>query len=138
MPRYPVSLKGSLKHVDNESRKEALRSNCSLKRMVDTSTIFRIIDSLLKPVAAGAYLIWLPSNLHAYKIALKHNEENLNIVRSLVKYDLFEGMHLKMLKWILCVHNPSHSKKSSQHGKHGSVSASSDDLMLNSCLIPVW
>ena len=60
------SLNGSFKHAIDELRKKALRAFFFIRRIVDTralttSTMLKLIYSLVKPVAMYACQIWLPS-----------------------------------------------------------------------------
>ena len=108
------SLNGSFKHAINELRKKALRSFFSLKRMVDTraltcSTMLKLIDSLVKPVATYACQIWLPSTNILKAMAKPHNcSQHRNLARIASK-DSFESTHLKLLKWVLGVHKKTNN-----------------------------
>ena len=99
------SLNGSFKHAIDELRKKALRAFFSIRRIVDTralktSTMLKLIDSLVKPVAMYACQIWLPSTAIVKEMA---KPDCFNVPQCATK-DAFEITHLKMLKWILGVH----------------------------------
>jgi hypothetical protein len=92
------SLNGSFNCAMNELRKKALRAFFSIRRMVDTralttKSMLKLIDSLVKPVAAYACQIWLPSTKMAKEMA--HDRTLL---------ELQQRTHLKMLKWVLGLH----------------------------------
>ena len=58
------ALNGSFKHAMDELRKKALRAYFSVRRIVDTralttTTILKLIDSLVKPVSMYACPVWL-------------------------------------------------------------------------------
>ena len=60
------SLNGSFKTAIDELRKKALRAFFAIRRMVDTralttSTMLKLIDSLVKPVALYSCQVWLPT-----------------------------------------------------------------------------
>ncbi len=101
------SLNGSFKHAINELRKKALKAFFSIKKMVDTralttSTMMKLIDSLVKPVATYACPIWLPST-NILKEMARNSKRQCNLARIAAK-DSFETTHIKMLKWIIGVH----------------------------------
>ena len=104
------SLNGSFKHAIDELRKKALRAFFSIRRIVDTralttSTMLKLIDSLVKPVAMYACQIWLPSTA-IMKEMIK--PDCYNVPQCAAK-DAFETTHLKMLKWILGVHKKANN-----------------------------
>ena len=60
------SLNGSFKRAIEELRKKALRSFFSIRRMINTSalttsTMLKLMDTLIKPVASYGCPTWLPS-----------------------------------------------------------------------------
>ena len=104
------SLNGSFKHAIDELRKKALRAFFSIRRILDTralttSTMLKLIDSLVKPVAMYACQIWLPST-GIMKEMIK--QDCYNIPQCATK-DAFETTHLKMIKWILGVHKKTNN-----------------------------
>ena len=70
------SLNGSFKQAIDELRKKALRSFFSMRRIIDTralstSTMLKLIDSLVKPAATYGCPVWLPSTNIAKSILSK-------------------------------------------------------------------
>ena len=105
------SLNGSFKQAIEELRKKALRSFFSIRRMINTSalttsTLLKLIDALIKPVATYGCPIWLPST-NVIK-ALLSPEQPLTLPKAAGK-DSLETTHLKMLKWILGIHCKSNN-----------------------------
>ena len=99
------SLNGSFKHAIDELRKKALRAFFSIRRIVDTralttSTMLKLIDSLVKPVAMYSCQIWLPATAIMKEIT---KPDCTNVPQCAAK-DAFEITHLRMLKWVLGVH----------------------------------
>ena len=72
-------------------------------RALTTSSMLKLIDSLVKPVATYACQIWLPSTQIAKSMVLTGQQGKSSLPSSAPK-DLLETTHLKMLKWILGVH----------------------------------
>ena len=99
------SLKGSFKLAIEELRKKALRAFFSIRRIVDTralstSTMLKLVDSLIKPVALYSCQVWLPTTNIMKELT---KSTNRNLLHAATK-DAFETTHLKVLKWILGVH----------------------------------
>ena len=105
------SLNGSFKQAVEELRKKALRSYFSIRRMIDTralttSTLLKLIDSLVKPVATYGCPIWLPSTTLIKTLVAQDSSKTLP--KAAAK-DQLETTHLKMLKWILGVHRKANN-----------------------------
>ena len=88
-----------------ELRKKALRSYFSIRRIIDvgaltTSTILKLIDSLVKPVTMYACQVWLQDSALMKELT---KEEPKDILKHAAR-DGFELVHLKLLKWTLGVH----------------------------------
>jgi len=106
------SLNGSFKGTMEELRKKALRSFFSLKRTVNdkavnTSTMLRLFDSLVKPVSMYGCQIWLPAT-GALKNMAKLQSKQYSLPQAVSK-DPIEITHLKMLKWLLGVHKKANN-----------------------------
>ena len=71
-----------------------------------TSTLLKLIDAHIKPVATYGCPIWLPST-NVIK-ALLSPEQPLTLPKAAGK-DTLETTHLKMLKWILGIHCKSNN-----------------------------
>ena len=104
------SLNGSFKTAIDELRKKALRAFFAIRRMVDTralttSTMLRLIDSLVKPVALYSCQVWLPST----KIMKELTSANAQNIPLAAAKDAFETTHLKILKWIIGVHKKTNN-----------------------------
>ena len=107
-----ISLNGSFKGAIDELRKKSLRSFFSLKRTlvkaaVTTSTLLRLFDSLVKPVAMYGCQVWLPSTL-ALKNMANLQQRHTSLAKAVAK-DPLEITHLKMLKWMLGVHRKANN-----------------------------
>ena len=90
------SLNGTIKQAIEELSKKALRMiNTSA---LTTSTVLKLINALIKPVATYGCPIWLLSN-NVIK-ALLSPEQPLTLPKADGKNSL-ETTHLKMLKWIV-------------------------------------
>ena len=105
------SLNGSFKQAIDELRKKALRSFFSMRRIINTkalttSTMLKLIDSLVKPVATYGCPVWL-SSTNIVKAILSKKEE-VSLPKSAAK-DPLETTHLKILKWILSVHKKANN-----------------------------
>ena len=105
------SLNGSFKRAINELRKKALRAFFSIRRIVDTralttSSMLKLIDSLVKPVATYGCPVWLPWT-NSVK-ALVPQPKELSLPKAASK-DMLETTHLKMLKWVLGVHKKTNN-----------------------------
>ncbi|KAL5263923.1 hypothetical protein ACHWQZ_G005117 [Mnemiopsis leidyi] len=102
------SLNGSFKQATEELRKKALRSYFSIRRIIDssaltTSTLLKLIDSLVKPVATYGCPVWLPSTSLIKTIVTNTPDSRKTLPKAGAK-DPLEVTHLRMLKWILGVH----------------------------------
>ena len=107
-----ISLNGSFKGAIDELRKKSLRSFFSLKRTIvkaaiSTSTMLRLFDSLVKPVAMYGCQIWLPATT-ALKNMAKLQSRPTSLPHAVSK-DAIETTHLKMLKWMLGVHRKTNN-----------------------------
>ena len=105
------SLNGSFKQAIDELRKKALRSFFSMRRIINTkalttSTMLKLIDSLVKPIATYGCPVWL-SSTNIVKAILSKKEE-VSLPKSAAK-DPLETTHLKILKWILGVHKKANN-----------------------------
>ena len=105
------ALNGSFKQAIDELRKKALRSFFSIRRILDTralttSTMLKLVDSLVKPVATYGCPVWLPST-NVLK-ALSSSNQLTTLPKASAK-DPLETTHLKMLKWILGVHKKANN-----------------------------
>ena len=103
------TLNGSFKQAIEELRKKALRSFFSIRRILDTralttSTMLKLVDSLVKPVATYGCPVWLPST-NVLKTFVSTNQPT-TIPKAAAK-DPLESTHLKILKWILGIHKKS-------------------------------
>ena len=101
------SLNGSFKTATEHLKlsKKAFSAYFSIKRMVDThalltSSLLKLLDSLVKPVATYACQIWLPGT----KLIQGMSTDITGNLPKLAPQDKLESTHLKMLKWILGVH----------------------------------
>ena len=104
------SLNGSFKRAIEELRKKALRSFFSIRRMINTSalttsTMLKLMDNLIKPVATYGCPIWLPST-NVIKAMLSPNQ--ITIPKAAGK-DSLETTHLRMVKWILGIHRKANN-----------------------------
>ena len=91
--------------------KKALHSFFSMRRIIDTralstSTMLKLIDSLVKPAATYGCPVWLPSTNIAKAILSKNQE--VSLPKAAAK-DALETTHLKILKWILGVHKKANN-----------------------------
>ena len=105
------TLNGSFKQAIEELRKKALRSFFSIRRILDTralttSTMLKLVDSLVKPVATYGCPVWLPST-NVLKTFVSTNQPT-TIPKAAAK-DPLESTHLKILKWILGIHKKSNN-----------------------------
>ncbi len=105
------SLNGSFKQAIDELRKKAVRAYFSIKRIVDTSALttssmIKLIESLVKPVATYACQVWLPSTNISKRMATQDTRSSLP---SSAPKDPLETTHLKMLKWVLGVHKKTNN-----------------------------
>ena len=105
------SLNGSFKPAIDELRKKALRSFFSIRRILDTralttSTMLKLMDSLVKPVATYGCPVWLPSTNLIKALASRHDQ--VTLPKAAAK-DPLETTHLRMLKWILGVHKKANN-----------------------------
>ncbi len=105
------SLNGSFKHAIDVIRKKALRSFFSIRRILDTralttSTMLKLADSLIKPVATYGCPVWLPST-NVIK-AIISTTQGITIPKAAAK-DPLETTHLKILKWVLGVHKKTNN-----------------------------
>lgn len=98
------SLNGSFKSAIDHLSKKAMRAYFSMKRTVNikalnASSVLKLFDYLIKPIATYGSQIWLPST-NVCK-ALVNNKGNL--LQASAK-DKIELMHLKLLKWTFGIH----------------------------------
>ena len=99
------SLSGTTKDAQRKLRQKGLRSYFSLKRMIDIrhirkSILFKLFDALLRPIAAYASQVWLPSTgLFKLFTQPRGNKEKAKIIAS----DPLENYHLSFLKWTMGV-----------------------------------
>ena len=105
------SLNGSFKQATELFRKKALRSYFSIKRMVDTralttSTMLKLIDNLVKPVATYGCAVWLPHT--TVMKTLLCLSPGASVPKAAAK-DPLESTHLKIMKWILGVHKKTNN-----------------------------
>ena len=105
------TLNGSFKQAIEELRKKALRSFFSIRRILDTralttSTMLKLVDSLVKPVATYGCPVWLPPT-NFLKTFVSNNQPTA-IPKAAAK-DPLESTHLKILKWILGIHKKSNN-----------------------------
>ena len=101
-----ISLNGSFKHAIDDLRKKALRAFYSIRRTVDTralttSTMLKLVDSLIKPVATYGCPIWLHTTNIMKTFAATN--ECAPLPKTSAK-DALETTHLRILKWILGIH----------------------------------
>ena len=105
------SLNGTFKHAIEELRKKALRAFFSIRRTVDTralttSTMLKLMDSLVKPVAMYGCPVWIHTT-NVMKTAAAENE-SLSLPKAASK-DALESTHLRILKWILGIHRKANN-----------------------------
>ncbi|KAL5246539.1 hypothetical protein ACHWQZ_G018680 [Mnemiopsis leidyi] len=106
-----ISLNGTFKQAIEDLRKKALRAFFSIRRTVNTralttSTMLKLVDSLIKPVATYGCPIWLHST-NIMKTFVAAND-----CASLPKTstgDALETTHLRILKWILGIHRKANN-----------------------------
>ena len=106
-----ISLNGSFKHAIDDLRKKALRAFFSIRRTVDTralttSTMLKLVDSLIKPVATYGCPIWLHTTNIMKTFASANGSAPLTKTSS---KDALETTHLRILKWILGIHRKSNN-----------------------------
>ena len=97
------NLNGSFKLTMDHLSTKALRAYFSLKRSVESdaltsSSLLKLYDALIKPIATYSCSIWLPST-NIIKAAVGGK----NMLECCTK-DKVERTHLKMLKWIFGIH----------------------------------
>ncbi len=105
------SLNGSFKRAIDELRKKALRAYFSIRRIVDTralttSTLLKLIDSLVKPVATYGCPVRLPST-NTLKTLI--SPSGIATLPKATSKDTLETTHLRMLKWVLGVHKKTNN-----------------------------
>ena len=105
------SLNGSFKQAIEELRKKALRAFFSIKRTINTtalttSTMLKLMDCLIKPVATYGCPVWL----HTTNImkTVVSSREGMSLPKAAPK-DALETTHLRILKWIMGVHRKANN-----------------------------
>ena len=98
------SLNGSFVSAIDHLSKKAMRAYFSMKRTIDiralnASSVLKLFDCLIKPIATYGSQIWLPST-NACKALLK---DQGNLLQASAK-DKIELTHLKLLKWTFGIH----------------------------------
>ena len=99
-----ISLTGSLITAQQKLRQKGLRSYFSLKKMIDIrslrkSTVFKLFDSLILPVAGYGCEVWLPETWCIRNLVDPSSDGELKIISR----DPIEKLHLSFLKWTLGV-----------------------------------
>ena len=106
-----ISLNGTFKQAIEDLRKKALRAFFSIRRTVNTralttSTMLKLVDSLIKPVATYGCPIWLHSTNMMKTFVAANNCASLPKTST---GDALETTHLRILKWILGIHRKANN-----------------------------
>ncbi|KAL5269968.1 hypothetical protein ACHWQZ_G003444 [Mnemiopsis leidyi] len=106
-----ISLNGTFKQAIEDLRKKALRAFFSIRRTVNTgalttSTMLKLVDSLIKPVATYGCPIWLHSTNIMKTFVAANNCASLPKTST---GDALETTHLRILKWILEIHRKANN-----------------------------
>ena len=101
---FTVNL--TLATAQQKLRQKGIRSNFSLKRMIDIgslkkSTLFKLFDALILPVAGYGCQVWLPETFYSRCIVEKFASSGSHLVT--MAKDPIERLHLGCLKWIVGV-----------------------------------
>ena len=98
-----ASLTGSMKMAQTKLKRKGIRSYFSLKSMLDLNhlrktAVFKLFDSLIVPVIAYGYQIWLPMTNF-----MKILSEGSFPTGQKIAEDPIEKVHLSFMKWTLGV-----------------------------------
>jgi exonuclease III len=99
------SLSGSFVPALQQLRQKGLRAYFSLKKTIDIramkkSTVFKLFDALVLPVASYACQVWLPSTFIVRELTNPTNGYHLPAIAR----DHLERLHISFLKWTMGVH----------------------------------
>ena len=104
-----LSLSGSFSQAMDDRRKKSLGAFFSLKRCIDMRflsprALFKLYDSLVRPVLTYGCQVWLPTTKFA-KVLLAGSHHSRFLQQ--LALDPCERGHLQMLKWTLGTHKRS-------------------------------
>ena len=99
------SLSGSFVPALQKLRQKGLRAYFSLKKTIDIramkkTTVFKLFDALVLPVAAYACQVWLPSTFIIRELTNPTSGYHLPAIAK----DHLERLHISFLKWTMGVH----------------------------------
>ena len=100
---FPIS--GSLLTAQHKLRQKGIRSYFALKRLIDIrdlkkSTIFKLFDSLILPIASYGCSVWLPQTWFFRCFTEGTTSKKLQAIAK----DPLEQLHLSFMKWTMGVH----------------------------------
>lgn len=104
-----ITLSGSFTQAMDDRRKKALGALFSLKRCIDMRflsprALFKLYDSLVKPVLTYGCQVWFPAT--KFCKAMLSDSPHTRLLQQIAQ-DPCERAHLQMLKWTLGTHKRS-------------------------------